>query len=99
MAIARALVNEPALLLADEPTGDLDERSAEGIFELMQRLHQSHHLTSILATHNLTFGAAHGPCSSPGTRETGSGRRSARRCRGSCGATGEHWGRTPGERG
>jgi lipoprotein-releasing system ATP-binding protein len=46
-------VNQPDLLLADEPTGDLDERSAENIFELMQRLHESHHLTSIVATHNL----------------------------------------------
>src|SRR5579862_2536974 len=53
VAIARSLVNQPALLLADEPTGDLDERSAEGIFELIERLHRSHHLTSILATHNL----------------------------------------------
>lgn len=55
VAIARALVNQPALLLADEPTGDLDERSAENIFELMQRLHRSHRLTSILATHNVTL--------------------------------------------
>ena len=55
VAIARALVNRPELLLADEPTGDLDEASAETIFELMQGLHQSHHLTSIIATHNLTM--------------------------------------------
>jgi len=55
VAIARALVTRPALLLADEPTGDLDEGSAENIFELMQRLHASHHLTSILATHNLSL--------------------------------------------
>src|SRR5271156_326589 len=55
VAIARALVNGPALLLADEPTGDLDQRSAENIFELMQRLHQSLQLTSILATHNLSL--------------------------------------------
>jgi lipoprotein-releasing system ATP-binding protein len=54
-AIARALVAHPALLLADEPTGDLDERSAEAIFELIQRLHRTHRLTSILATHNLAL--------------------------------------------
>jgi lipoprotein-releasing system ATP-binding protein len=54
-AIARALAARPALLLADEPTGDLDERSAEVIFELIQRLHRTHRLTSILATHNLAL--------------------------------------------
>jgi lipoprotein-releasing system ATP-binding protein len=55
VAIARALVNAPALLLADEPTGDLDERNAGIIFELLQRLHRSHQLTTIVATHNLTL--------------------------------------------
>jgi len=55
VAIARALVHEPELLLADEPTGDLDERNAEAIFELMQSLHRSHQLTSIFATHNMSL--------------------------------------------
>ena len=55
VAIARALANRPALLLADEPTGDLDERNAESVFDLLMRLHGSHHLTSILATHNLSL--------------------------------------------
>jgi lipoprotein-releasing system ATP-binding protein len=55
VAIARALVTRPMVLLADEPTGDLDGQNAEIIFELIQRLHRSHRLTSILATHNLSL--------------------------------------------
>jgi lipoprotein-releasing system ATP-binding protein len=55
VAIARALVNEPAVLLADEPTGDLDEQSATVIMDLIERLHRTHRLTSILATHNFVL--------------------------------------------
>jgi lipoprotein-releasing system ATP-binding protein len=57
VALARALVNNPRLLLADEPTGDLDETTAGMVFDLIQRLHGSHGLTSILVTHNLDLAA------------------------------------------
>ena len=57
VALARALVNNPRLLLADEPTGDLDETTAGRVFDLIERLHQSHGLTSILVTHNLDLAA------------------------------------------
>jgi lipoprotein-releasing system ATP-binding protein len=57
VALARALVNNPRLLLADEPTGDLDEITAGRVFELIERLHKSHGLTSILVTHNLDLAA------------------------------------------
>jgi len=53
VALARALVCSPRLLLADEPTGDLDGTTAGRVFELIERLHASHGLTSILVTHNL----------------------------------------------
>ena len=55
VALARALVARPKLLLADEPTGNLDLRNGEMIFDLIGQLHRSHGLTSILATHNLSF--------------------------------------------
>jgi lipoprotein-releasing system ATP-binding protein len=55
VAIARALITGPRVLLADEPTGDLDEQNAWAVFELMQRLHRSHGLTSLIATHNLAL--------------------------------------------
>jgi len=52
VAVARALVMRPALLLADEPTGDLDERTAEALHGLLRDMHREHGLTSIIATHN-----------------------------------------------
>jgi lipoprotein-releasing system ATP-binding protein len=55
ISIARALVTEPRLLLADEPTGDLDTATADRVFTLLQQLHRDHALTSILVTHNLDF--------------------------------------------
>ena len=57
VALARALVNNPRLLLADEPTGDLDEPTAGRVFDLIERLHESHGLTSILVTHNMDLAA------------------------------------------
>jgi lipoprotein-releasing system ATP-binding protein len=55
VAIARALITNPKLLLADEPTGDLDTATAEAVFELIARLHRDYRLTSLIATHNLAF--------------------------------------------
>jgi lipoprotein-releasing system ATP-binding protein len=55
VAIARALAGNPSVLLADEPTGNLDFRTAEMIISLLRQLHRSHNLTSIFVTHNLSF--------------------------------------------
>ena len=57
VAIARALVTGPSVLLADEPTGDLDEQNAWAVFELLERVHRTHRLTSLIATHNLALAA------------------------------------------
>ncbi len=55
VALARALITRPKLLLADEPTGDLDSQTADSVFELIARLHRDYQLTSLIATHNLAF--------------------------------------------
>jgi lipoprotein-releasing system ATP-binding protein len=55
VALARALITRPKLLLADEPTGDLDGRTADAVFELISRLHRDYRLTSLIVTHNLAF--------------------------------------------
>jgi lipoprotein-releasing system ATP-binding protein len=58
VAIARALVMEPTLLLADEPTGDLDEHTADSLHDLLREMHRERGLTSIIATHNMRLAAA-----------------------------------------
>jgi lipoprotein-releasing system ATP-binding protein len=55
VSLARALVTEPKILLADEPTGDLDGKTAEAVFGLIQGLHTAHGLTSVIVTHSLDF--------------------------------------------
>jgi lipoprotein-releasing system ATP-binding protein len=58
VAIARALVMNPTVLLADEPTGDLDEHTAETLHDLLREMHRERGLTSIIATHNPRLSAA-----------------------------------------
>jgi lipoprotein-releasing system ATP-binding protein len=53
VALARALVTRPSLLLADEPTGDLDEQTADRLHGLLREMHREHGLTSVIATHNM----------------------------------------------
>jgi lipoprotein-releasing system ATP-binding protein len=58
VAVARALVMRPAVLLADEPTGDLDEQTADALHALLREMHAAYGLTSVIATHNLRLAAA-----------------------------------------
>ena len=60
VAVARALILGPSLLLADEPTGNLDERTGELVHQLLVRLNQSHGLTTLVATHNERLAGALG---------------------------------------
>ena len=58
VAVARALIMKPALLLADEPTGDLDEDTADRLHALLREMHAEYGLTSLIATHNPRLAAA-----------------------------------------
>jgi lipoprotein-releasing system ATP-binding protein len=58
VAVARALVMRPSILLADEPTGDLDEQTADSLHSLLREMHQAYGLTSVIATHNPRLAAA-----------------------------------------
>jgi lipoprotein-releasing system ATP-binding protein len=52
VAVARALAMKPALILADEPTGNLDSKSADGVFELLQRVCKEQGTAVLFVTHN-----------------------------------------------
>jgi len=56
VAIARALSNQPEVLLADEPTGNLDSKTSEKIFVLLQQINQERNITIIMVTHNEALG-------------------------------------------
>jgi len=58
VAVARALAMRPSLLLADEPTGDLDEHTADELHALVREMHREHGLTSVIATHNMRLAAS-----------------------------------------
>ena len=53
VGVVRALMQDPEILLADEPTGDLDEQTAAELHVLLRRMHTAHGLTSLIATHNM----------------------------------------------
>jgi len=56
VAVARALANDPQLLLADEPTGNLDSHTAEEILQLLERLHREQRMTLVVVTHSEEVG-------------------------------------------
>jgi lipoprotein-releasing system ATP-binding protein len=55
VAVARALVLEPKVLLADEPTGNLDTKTGESVFQLLLEVNRTKGVTLIIVTHNLTL--------------------------------------------
>ena len=57
MAIARALVNDPAIIMADEPTGNLDSTSGDEVMEILHRLHEERGIMIVMVTHDEEIGA------------------------------------------
>jgi putative ABC transport system ATP-binding protein len=57
VAIARALVNGPSIILADEPTGNLDSKSGEEVLAIFHRLHKERNITIVMVTHDASIGA------------------------------------------
>jgi putative ABC transport system ATP-binding protein len=60
VAICRALINEPKIVFADEPTGNLDSENSEGIIELLYNLHEELNTTLVIATHSHSLAARAG---------------------------------------
>jgi putative ABC transport system ATP-binding protein len=60
VAIARALVNDPPIIMADEPTGNLDSKAGDEVMEILHRLHEERSITVVMVTHDEEIGAQAG---------------------------------------
>jgi hypothetical protein len=72
-AVARALVTQPACVLADEPTGNLDRHTAESVFDLMLALNETHRTSFIIVTHDAQSGRQGAAHPGPGRRRPAAG--------------------------